>query len=91
MLQDIWAAHFLSLLCQWTPLYCEAEVTLSVVPAVMVDVVDYEMIGGVEDLAVHFDAFAVFFSNGVVVLRCSFRKPGILAQARIVFGIDNSE
>ena len=69
----------------------KAEVTLAVVQAVVVNVVDNEMVRGASDLAVHFDAFAGFFSNGVVVLRCTFRKPGKLAQARVVFGIDNGE
>ena len=57
----------------------------------MVDVVDYEMVGGVEDLAVHFDAFSVLFSDGVIVLRGAFGEPGILAEAGIVFGIDDGE
>jgi len=57
----------------------------------VVDVVNDEMVGGVGDLAVHFDAFAVFFSNGVVIFRCAFGEPGVLAEERIVFGVNDGE
>ena len=70
---------------------CIAEVVIAVVQAVVVDVVNYEMVRGVGDLAVHFDAFAVFFSNGVIILRGAFSEPGVLAEERIVFGIDDGE
>ena len=69
----------------------EAEVALSVVEAIVVDVVDDEMVGGVGDLAVHFDAFAVLFSNGVVGLVGSFCKPGESGESRVVFGVDEGE
>jgi len=62
-----------------------------VVQAVVVDVVNDEMVGGVEDLAVHFDAFSVFFSHGVVCSLATFCKPGEFAEAGIVFGIDYGE
>ncbi len=68
-----------------------AQVTLAVIQAVVVNMVNHEMVRGVGDLAVHFDAFAVFFSNGVVIVRGAFRKPGILADARVVFGIDDGK
>ena len=70
---------------------CKAEVALLVVQAVMVDMVNNEMVGGVDNLAVHFDAFAVLLSYGVVTFFRAFRKPGESAQARIVFGIDDGE
>jgi len=57
----------------------------------MVYVINYEMVGGVGDLAVHFDAFAVFFSHSVAILVRTLCKPGILAQARVIFGIDDGE
>jgi len=57
----------------------------------MVYVVNDEVVGGVGYLAVHFDAFAVLFANGVVVFRGAFSEPGILAQLGIVFGIDDCE
>ena len=69
----------------------DAEVSLPVVIAVVVDVVDDEMVGGVCDLAVHFDALAVFFSHGVAILVGALGKPGIFAQGRIVLGIDDGE
>ena len=69
----------------------ETEVLLLVVEAVVIDVVDYEMVRGVGDLAVHFDAFAVFFSNSVVRLVGIFCEPGKSAEARIVFGIYDGE
>jgi len=50
-----------------------------------------EMVGGVGDLTVHFDAFAVFFSNCVVILRGAFSEPGVLAEERIVFGVNDGE
>ncbi len=68
-----------------------AEVGVAVVQAIMVDVVNNEMVGSVGDLAVHFDAFAVFFSNGVVIFVSAFGEPGILAQVRVVFGVDDGE
>jgi len=68
-----------------------AEVGVAVVQAVVVDVVNDEMVGDVGDLAVHFDAFAVFFSNGVVIFISAFGEPGILAQDGIVFGVDDGE
>ncbi len=70
---------------------CKAKITPAVVQAVVVDVVNDEMVGGVGDLAVHFYAFAVFFSNGVVILRGAFCEPGVLAQDGIVFGVDGGE
>jgi len=70
---------------------CKAKITPAVVQAVVVDVVNDEMVGGVGDLAVHFYAFAVFFSNGVVIFISAFHKPGILAQDGVVFGIDDGE
>ena len=69
----------------------KAEIAIAVVQAVVVDVVNYEMVGGVGDLAVHFYAFAVFFSNGVVILISAFSEPGILAQDGVVFGVDDGE
>ena len=57
----------------------------------MVDVVNDEMVGGVGDLAVHFDAFAIFFSNSVVIFISAFGEPGILAQDGVVFGVDAGE
>lgn len=57
----------------------------------MVNVVHDQMVRGIKDLTVHFDALAVFFSNGVVIIRPAFCKPGILAEARVVFGIDDGE
>ena len=57
----------------------------------MVDVVNDEMVGGVGDLAVHFDAFAVFFSRGVECSIGTLCKPGELAHVRIVIGIDDGE
>ncbi len=69
----------------------KAKITRAVVQAVVVDVVDDEMVGGVCDLAVHFDAFAVFFSNGVVIFISAFGEPSVLAQAGIVFGIYDGE
>lgn len=70
---------------------CEAEVTPAVVQAVVVDMVNYEMVGGVCDLAVHFDAFSGFFSHGVECFPATFGKPGELAKALVVFGIDDGE
>ena len=70
---------------------CIAEVGVAVVQAVVVDVVNDEMVGGVGDLAVHFDAFAVFFSNGVVIFISAFCEPGMLAQDGVVFGVDAGE
>jgi len=70
---------------------CKAKITPAVVQAVVVDVVNYEMVGGVGDLAVHFDAFAVFFSRGVVIIRGAFCEPGILAQDGVVFGVDDGK
>ena len=70
---------------------CKAKITPAVVQAVVVDVVNDEMVGGVGDLAVHFDAFAVFFSNSVVIFISAFGEPGILAQDGVVFGVDAGE
>jgi len=70
---------------------CKAKITPAVVQAVVVDVVNDEMVRGVGDLAVHFYAFAVFFSNGVVILGGAFGEPGVLTQAGIVFGIYDGE
>ena len=70
---------------------CKAKITPAVVQAVVVDVVNDEMVGGVGDLAVHFDAFAVFFSDGVVIFVSAFGEPGVLTQAGIVFGIYDGE
>jgi len=69
----------------------DAEITLTVVQAIVVDVVNDEIVGGVCDLAVHFDAVAVFFSHGVVIFGSTFCKPDELAQSRVVFGIDDGE
>jgi len=68
-----------------------AEVAIAVVQAVVVDVVSDEMVGGVGDLAVHFDAFAVFFSDSVVIFISAFSEPGILAEDGVVFGIYDGE
>jgi len=57
----------------------------------VVDVVNDEMVRSVGDLAVHFYAFAFFFSNGVVILISAFGEPGVLTQAGIVFGIYDGE
>jgi len=70
---------------------CKAEIVIAVVQAVVVDVVNNEMVGGVGDLAVHFYAFAVFFSNSVVIFISAFGEPGILAQDGVVFGVDDGE
>ncbi len=69
----------------------QAQVLLSVVQAVMVDVVHNQVVRGLHDLAVHLDALAAGFSGGVAILARPFREPGILAQARIVLGIDDGE
>ena len=69
----------------------QPKVFFSVVQAVMVNVVNNQMVRGVGNLAVHFDALAVFFSNGVAILMRTFCKPGVSAQARVVFGIDDGE
>ena len=68
-----------------------AKVFISIVQAVMVNMVNGQMVRGVGDLAVHFNALAVFFSNGVVILICSLGKPGVSAQAVVIFGIDDGE
>lgn len=70
---------------------CIAEVVVAVVQAVVVDVINDKMVGGIGDLAVHFDAFAVFFSNGVVIIRSAFSEPGVLAEDGVIFGIDDGE
>ena len=69
----------------------KAKVAIAVVQAVVVNVVNDEMVGGVGDLAVHFDAFAGFFSNSVVILISAFGEPGMLAQDGVVFGVDAGE
>ena len=69
----------------------QAQVPLAVIQAVMVDVVHDQMVRGAHDFAVHFEGLAVGFSHGVAILVRPFRKPGILAQARIVLGIDDGE
>lgn len=53
--------------------------------------VDDQMVRGVHDFTVHFDTFAVFFSNGVAILIRTFGEPCILAQPRVVFGVDDGE
>ena len=68
-----------------------AEVVVAVIQAVVVDMVDDEMVGGVGDLTVHFDAFAVFFSNGIVIIFSAFGEPGILAEDGVVFGVNDGE
>ena len=68
-----------------------ADVAVAVIQAVVINVVNDEMVGGVGDLAVHFDAFAVFFSNGVVIFISAFSEPDILAQDGVVFGVDDGE
>ena len=70
---------------------CKAKITPAVVQAVVVNVVNDEMVGGVSDLPVHFDAFAIFFSNSVVIFISAFGEPGILAQDGVVFGFDDGE
>ena len=65
------------------------QVLLTIVQAVMVDVVHDEIVRGVNNPAVHFDTFAVFFSNGVAIFPRPFGEPSILAKPRIVIGIDN--
>jgi len=57
----------------------------------VVDVVHYEVVGGIQYLAVHFDALAVLLSDGVVCFGASFGEPFELAQVRIVFGVDDSK
>ncbi len=68
----------------------QTQVRLAVVQAVVVDVVHDEMVRGVHDLTVHFDALAARFSHGVAILRRSFGEPCIATQTRIVLGIDDS-
>lgn len=68
-----------------------AQVFISIVQAVVVNMINDQMVRGVGDLAVHFNALAVFFSHGVVILIRTFCKPGISAQAVVIFGIDDSE
>jgi len=68
-----------------------AEILFSVVQALMVDVVDYEVVGGVCYLSVHFDAFSILFANGIVILLCAFSEPGVLGESGVVIGIDDSE
>ena len=62
-----------------------------VVQAIMVNVVNYEMVRGIEDLAVHFDAFAVFFADGVVFVTGTFCEPGEPVETGVVVGIDYGE
>ena len=57
----------------------------------MVDVVDDQMVRGVHDFVVHFDALAVFLSNGIAILIRTFGEPSILAQAGVVFGINDGK
>ena len=64
---------------------------LLVVQAVMVNVVDYEMVGCVFDLAVHLDAFAFLFANGVVCFVGIFCKPGKFAELGVVFSVYDGE
>ena len=53
----------------------EAEVFLSIVQAIMVDVVDDEVVGGVCYLAVHFYGFPILFSGGVESVVRGFGEP----------------
>ena len=70
---------------------CEAEVFLLVVQAVVVDVVHEKAFGCVEDFAVHFDAFTVFFSDGIISFLAIFCEPSVASEAAVVFGIDDGE
>lgn len=76
---------------------CEAKVCFSVVEAVMVYVVDEEVGGGVEDLAVHFyDAgFYVVGSAGLALgVTCSgaaAEVPFVFVQVFVIFGVDYRE
>ena len=69
----------------------QPQVPLSVIYAIVVDVIDDQMVGGVHNLAVHFDALAVFLSHSVNIIARPLGEPGIFAEARIIFGIDNGE
>ena len=57
----------------------QPQVLLSVVQAVMVDVVHDQVVRGLHDFAVHLDALAAGFSGGVAIPARPFREPGILA------------
>jgi len=70
---------------------CEAEVFLLVVQAVVVDVVHEKVFGCVEDFAVHFDAFTVLFSDGIISFLAIFCEPLVSCESVVVFGIDDGE
>jgi hypothetical protein len=67
------------------------KITPSVIQPVMVDMVNKQMLGRSRNYAMHRDVLAVFFSNGVIIPVVAVRVPFILAQLRIIFGIDNRE
>ncbi len=69
----------------------DSQVCLAVVQAVMVFVVDYEMLGGVGDFAVHFDAPALPLAYGVAILRRAFCEPCVTAQTLVVLSVDYRE
>ncbi len=69
----------------------DSQVCSAVVQAVMVFVVDYEMLGGVGDFAVHLDALAVLLAYGVAILGRAFCEPCLAAQSLIVLGVDYRE
>ena len=69
----------------------DSQVFLSIVQAVMVDMVHDQMVRSVHYLPVHFDALTAGFSYGVEILVRTFGEPGIFAQPQVVFGIDYGE
>ncbi len=69
----------------------DAKIPLAVVPAVVIDMVDDEMVRRAGYLAVHFDAPSVFLSNGVAIFSGAFGEPCIFTQGRIVLGVDDGK
>ena len=69
----------------------QTQVASAVVQAVVVDVIDDQMIGGFGDLAVHFDALAVVFAHGVAILGRAFCKPRVAAKPLVVGVVDYRE
>jgi len=69
----------------------EAKVVPAVIEAIVVDVVNDQMGRGGGDPAVHFDALAVLLSDSVVIIVRTLSKPGVAAQRRVIFGIDDGE
>ena len=69
----------------------QAQVGSAVVQAVVVYVVNDEMVGGAGDLAVHFDAPAVLIADGVAIPGGAFREPCVAAKAFVVGGVDDRE